>query len=143
MGDGYCPGRRLAITAALNPPAPVPQNTSGAGVPSATAHLPLYIAFKTPTSYAALAPPPESTRPTRWFELRKHPLVPLHWRTIQFSDRHIFSATGWRQVKPDFPEWLEAQTKHYSCRAGPRSASSSQSRTARRSGMSRSVQESL
>src|SRR6266446_1787662 len=71
-GDGNCPGRRLAITAALNPPAPVPQKTSGAGVPSAAAHFPLYIAFKTPTSYAALAPPPESTRPTRLFELRSH-----------------------------------------------------------------------
>src|SRR6266568_9290394 len=74
MGDGDCPGSRLAMTAALNPPAPVPQKTSGAGVPSAVAHLPSYIAFKTPTSYAALAPPPESTRPTRWFEFRKHPL---------------------------------------------------------------------
>src|SRR5260370_16242958 len=70
MRDGKCPGRRLAITAALNPPAPVPQNTSGAGVPSATAHLPLYIAFNTPTSYAALAPPPESTKPTRSLAFR-------------------------------------------------------------------------
>src|SRR5439155_4965988 len=115
IGDGNCPGRRLAITAALNPPAPVPQKTSGAGVPSATAHLPLYIAFRTPTSYDALAPPPQSTRPTRWFKLKKHPLVPLHWQTIQLSDRHIFSGTGWVQVKLDFPargQTVDANEQH-------------------------------
>src|SRR5437016_4541645 len=97
MGEGNCPGRRLAITDALNPPAPVPQNTSGAGVSSATAHLPLYIAFSTPTSYAALAPPPESTRPTRSFELRMH----LHER-CSFSIESYILRESWRQVKPDF-----------------------------------------
>src|SRR5260370_31958102 len=96
MRDGKCPGRRLAITAALNPPAPVPQKTSGAGVPSATAHFPLYIAFKTPTSYAALAPPPESTRPTRSFELRRH--LRGYLMASLFLNSTIFSATHCLQL---------------------------------------------
>jgi len=41
IGAGNCPGRRLAITAALKAPAPVPEKTSGVLEPAAAGHLPL------------------------------------------------------------------------------------------------------